>query len=1149
MKKLYFLAIVNLLMLSSFGQTASWNYNSQTGNMGTTYSWIDCSGGTTIFASGNDDEENSFNWPFDFQFYDDIYNTSNSLSVCSNGFIRLDGTANTGYTEAQNYDLTSTATSFGQIIAVAMHDANVTGTGTYCNYLVTGTTPNRILTIEYNNLQIAYNDDRYTNVEVSFYETTNKIVLKLGTDNITATGVDMGLHSGVSGYFDKWGNLETNTNNTWIEYTIPPPVTDFSADNLTPTTAETVTFTDASTNTPTSWTWSFSPATVSYITGDANSQNPEVQFTAAGLYEVTLTAANAGGSDQEVKTDYINVSLPLAPVAEFSADDVSPAISQTVTFTDASSNTPTSWTWSVIGPFTYSFVGGTNSTSQDPQIQFTGTGTYTIELTATNGGGNDTETKTDYIIVSNQQTYTSDDTFTVPCGVTSITVEAWGGGGSTKTGNQNPHGGGGGGAYARSTFSVTPGQTYSVIVGAPGPSNNNSDDGSSRSGGDSYFDAGVNILAKGGTGGLAVTGGPGGSAASSVAVGSNTAKFSGGNGGDRHNNEGGGGGGGSAFTNANGNDGDTGDPTGTGIGGTGTGKGDNGGINSAGQRNGTDGALPGGGGGAHAEGGATYSGIGAGGQVIITWSDAEYDNSWIGGTTDWATASNWCGGVPGSSDDVFIPSGSTVIISSITSADCNNLTVESGASLTIESTSLAANGSLIVHGSSTGNVTYRRYMRAPTGVHLFGSPVAGQTVSGFISSNPTTVNSSRLWAWEEATATWPLPTGSFTSGQGYDMGSKTAAQVDFTGTIVSSASFTSSAPWESYVWNVDHYDYVFASGRDETTNWGGGGWNLLANPFTSAMDITDGAIGFLAVNDASFDPSYKAIYTYKDDGTGYEYIGAAVPGYSSSGETHIQAGQGFYVLVDGNGKVFNFNSNMREHSSVNYKSGNTEKAWPGLQLKASSGDVSGTTLIVFDNEMTAGLDPGYDIGQVTTWPDVELFTKLVEDDQDIFFSRQALPMGNYKDNVVPVGVWMAKADDLTFSAEIVPIEGYKFELEDRETGAFTDLSTDDYTVSLPEGYYGTGRFFIHASIKSGDDSHEYEELHIGAWTFYHRVYISGEVSDQALATIWDMNGRKIKEVKLKRGRNNTFKVPRSLSGIHALVVIDGNKKASKLLWF
>lgn len=85
-----------------------------------------------------------------------------------------------------------------------------------------------------------------------------------------------------------------------------PPVADFSASTTTPCIGSTVTFTDASTNSPTSWAWTFSPTSITYTGGtSATSQNPQVQFNAAGPYTVTLVATNAYGNDNEVKTSYI----------------------------------------------------------------------------------------------------------------------------------------------------------------------------------------------------------------------------------------------------------------------------------------------------------------------------------------------------------------------------------------------------------------------------------------------------------------------------------------------------------------------------------------------------------------------------------------------------------------------------------------------------------------------------------------------------------------------------------------------------------------------------------------------------------------------------------------------------------------------------
>ncbi len=92
------------------------------------------------------------------------------------------------------------------------------------------------------------------------------------------------------------------------------PVANFTADNVTPDVDETVSFTDQSLNNPTSWEWSFSPTTVTYVNEtNHNSQNPQVQFNEAGDYSVTLIVSNEHGSDTLTKTDYISVTVDGCP--------------------------------------------------------------------------------------------------------------------------------------------------------------------------------------------------------------------------------------------------------------------------------------------------------------------------------------------------------------------------------------------------------------------------------------------------------------------------------------------------------------------------------------------------------------------------------------------------------------------------------------------------------------------------------------------------------------------------------------------------------------------------------------------------------------------------------------------------------------------
>jgi uncharacterized repeat protein (TIGR01451 family) len=176
------------------------------------------------------------------------------------------------------------------------------------------------------------------------------------------------------------------------------PVANFTANVTSGVDPLTVQFTDLSTNAPTSWAWDFeNDGTV-----DSTEQNPIYTYSTAGTYTVNLTVSNAGGSDEEIKTDYITVSTPVsAPVANFSATPTSGGAPLTVQFTDLSTNSPTSWAWD------FENDGTVDSTEQNPSYTYSTAGTYTVKLTASNAGGSDDEIKSAYVTAINLKIYST----------------------------------------------------------------------------------------------------------------------------------------------------------------------------------------------------------------------------------------------------------------------------------------------------------------------------------------------------------------------------------------------------------------------------------------------------------------------------------------------------------------------------------------------------------------------------------------------------------------------------------------------------------------------------------------------------------------------------------------------------------------------
>jgi hypothetical protein len=182
------------------------------------------------------------------------------------------------------------------------------------------------------------------------------------------------------------------------------------------------------------------------------------------------------------------------------------------------------------------------------------------------------------------QVLTGSSTFTVPCGVTAMTIQMWGGGGGGG-GSAGTSGGsgGGGGAYVTFTLSVSAGNTFTYSVGAGGSANGGAGGSSSING----------ITAGGGAGG-ANNGGAGGAGGTTSGGGTATN----GTAGNANSTSTGGAGGAAAGT-------------GGGAGGAGATTGNNG----------TAGTAPGGGGGGGGakSGPSTAGGSGGAGQIKIIY--------------------------------------------------------------------------------------------------------------------------------------------------------------------------------------------------------------------------------------------------------------------------------------------------------------------------------------------------------------------------------------------------------------------------------------------------------------------------------------------------------------------------------------------------
>lgn len=168
------------------------------------------------------------------------------------------------------------------------------------------------------------------------------------------------------------------SNNNWTFYvddvmekenvsTPVAPIAQFVAAVTDVCMGTTISFTNQSTN-ANAYTWQFAGGNPQTSTD----KNPQITYSAPGVYNVSLTATGEGGSSTETKSNYIKVAQ--LPEAGFTASNATIDENQSIVFTNTSTNAQT---------YLWDFDGGSpaSSTSENVTVTYPAKGTYTVTLT------------------------------------------------------------------------------------------------------------------------------------------------------------------------------------------------------------------------------------------------------------------------------------------------------------------------------------------------------------------------------------------------------------------------------------------------------------------------------------------------------------------------------------------------------------------------------------------------------------------------------------------------------------------------------------------------------------------------------------------------------------------------------------------------
>ncbi|MCF8349174.1 MAG: T9SS type A sorting domain-containing protein [Bacteroidales bacterium] len=363
------------------------------------------------------------------------------------------------------------------------------------------------------------------------------------------------------------------------------------------------------------------------------------------------------------------------------------------------------------------------------------------------------------------------------------------------------------------------------------------------------------------------------------------------------------------------------------------------------------------------------------------------------------------------------------------------LTVNSGASL-ITSGSITNNGTITMHQTLTGAVQ---------AWHMISGPAVAD-----ISNNgwSPTLGYDDLYAWHEASpGTWvnyhvtsgvlnfPAENGgsdNFVAGKGY------------------LAAYNSEDPAKMITGTPNTGDVTFNLKNSGSKRWTyKSGWNLLGNPYPSAIDWN--TVDHTATS--LFQDNFAYVYDPNKSG-GEDYI--TIDG--SSPDAFIAPFQGFMVLAktNSNDQTFTFTNAMRDHGGGFYKN---QKAGDGLVLRLGQENWYDETTIRMRDESEPTRDRQDALKLFSFNPNKPQLFTITGD--DFWLAVNSMPKLDEM-NPVPLGLRLPEEGVYEISITNIPsqLSGIPLYIEDLQSGQWHRVDNKPMSFTAYSGDI-TDRFVLH----------------------------------------------------------------------------------------
>ncbi|OZV69251.1 T9SS type A sorting domain-containing protein [Winogradskyella aurantia] len=416
--------------------------------------------------------------------------------------------------------------------------------------------------------------------------------------------------------------------------------------------------------------------------------------------------------------------------------------------------------------------------------------------------------------------------------------------------------------------------------------------------------------------------------------------------------------------------------------------------------------------------------------------------------------------------------------------------------------------SLIVNGTSTGEVTYFRHVNqiADTGAvtgqnDLIAPPVTSvsQDFLAFRNANPDLpsgtiggVPSFLFGPFDNTSNTYVNYTASndldpLEAGIGY----RTAS------TQIGGSTFT-------FTGDVETNASPVTITRGTST-----AFNLIGNPYPSYISLS----GFLAANNSEFDPLTSGVYGYDGDATdGFVIWNQAHS--DANPNAKIAPGQGFFVSSKVGGGTISFPASIRTSGTADDfipgRMADPETYIKHLKLKLEQDENIYFTDVYFTDNASLGMDSGYDSALFGELPQVALYSSLVEGHSGERLGVQSVDFNATTNVSIPLGLHAEPGQELSISINESTLSAdTEVYLEDRLNNTFTLLSDGAiFSLTPNAALSGTGRYYLtFSSNQLGVGETGLSNVRVTAQSNPKTITISGTLNTETKAEVYDIQGR------------------------------------------